>query len=84
MARPANGRARYAPNNPASRGADRLCLSLRDQHQAGQAGARVPFKGTVGKDVVSRVWRKLKTDWEGWMRRDLASEHVVRLSSRHE
>jgi putative transposase len=37
------------------------------------------FKGAVGKDVVSRVWRKLKTDWEGWMRRDLADEDVVRL-----
>jgi putative transposase len=22
------------------------------------------FKGAVGKDVVSRVWRKVKTDWE--------------------
>jgi putative transposase len=37
------------------------------------------FKGAVGKDVVSRVWRKLKTDWESWMRRDLAGEDVVRL-----
>ena len=37
------------------------------------------FKGAVGKDVVSRVWRKLKTDWEAWMRRDLAGEDVVRL-----
>jgi putative transposase len=37
------------------------------------------FKGAVGKDVVSRVWRKLKTDWEAWMRHDLASEDVVRL-----
>jgi len=37
------------------------------------------FKGTVGKDVVSRVWRKLKTDWEAWMRRDLAGEDIVRL-----
>jgi transposase-like protein len=37
------------------------------------------FKGAIGKDVVSRVWRKLKTDWEAWMRRDLAGEDVVRL-----
>jgi putative transposase len=37
------------------------------------------FKGAVGKDVVSRVWRKLKTDWEAWMRRDLAGEDIVRL-----
>jgi putative transposase len=39
----------------------------------------VLFKGAIGKDVVSRVWRKLKTDWEAWMRRDLAGEDVSRL-----
>jgi transposase-like protein len=33
----------------------------------------------VGKDVVSRTWRKLKGDWEAWCRRDLAGEDVVRL-----
>ena len=37
------------------------------------------FKGAIGKDVVSRVWRKVKTDWEAWMRRDLAGEDIVRL-----
>ncbi|MBV8590948.1 MAG: transposase [Acetobacteraceae bacterium] len=37
------------------------------------------FKSTVGKDVVSRVWRKVKTDWEAWTRRDLANEDIVRL-----
>ena len=37
------------------------------------------FKGAIGKDVVSRVWRKLKTDWEAWMCRDLAGEDIVRL-----
>ena len=37
------------------------------------------FKGAVGKDVVSRVWRKLKTDWDAWTRRDLAQEGIVRL-----
>src|SRR2546423_1157743 len=26
-----------------------------------------------------RVWRKVKTDWEAWTRRDLAQEDVVRL-----
>src|SRR5206468_6700487 len=24
------------------------------------------FRGAVGKDVVSRTWRKLKTAWEAW------------------
>jgi putative transposase len=37
------------------------------------------FKGAVGKDVVSRTWRKVKVDWEAWNRRDLAGEDVVRL-----
>jgi putative transposase len=37
------------------------------------------FRGAVGKDVVSRTWRKVKVDWEAWGRRDLASEDVVRL-----
>ena len=39
------------------------------------------FKGAIGKDVVSGVWRKLKTDWEAWMCRDLAGEDIVRLIS---
>jgi transposase-like protein len=37
------------------------------------------FRGAVGKDVVSRAWRKVRTDWEAWCRRDLAGEDVVRL-----
>src|SRR3954447_21343459 len=37
------------------------------------------FRRAVGRDVVSRTWRKLKTDWEAWCRRDLAGEDVVRL-----
>lgn len=37
------------------------------------------FDGAVGKDVVSRVWRKVKTDWEAWNARSLADEDIVRL-----
>jgi putative transposase len=37
------------------------------------------FGGAVGKDVVSRTWRKVKTDWEAWNQRDLGGEDVVRL-----
>jgi putative transposase len=37
------------------------------------------FRGAVGKDVVSRTWRKVKTDWEAWCRRDLGAEDIVRL-----
>ena len=37
------------------------------------------FGGAVGKDVVSRVWRKVKTDWDAWTRRDLSAEPILRL-----
>ncbi|MDQ2884427.1 MAG: IS256 family transposase [Actinomycetota bacterium] len=37
------------------------------------------FGGAVGKDVVSRTWRKVRTDWDAWSRRDLAGDDVVRL-----
>ena len=37
------------------------------------------FGGAVGKDVVSRTWRKVKTDWDAWSGRDLAGEDVVWL-----
>jgi transposase-like protein len=37
------------------------------------------FAGAVGKDVVSRAWRKVKTDWEAWAARDLGGEDIVRL-----
>ena len=37
------------------------------------------FGGAVGKDVVSRVWRKSKGDWEAWNARSLAQEPIVRL-----
>ena len=37
------------------------------------------FGGAVGKDTVSRVWRKVKTDWDAWNARSLAEEPIVRL-----
>ncbi len=37
------------------------------------------FGGAVGKDTVSRVWRKVKSDWEAWNSRSLAEEPIVRL-----
>jgi putative transposase len=40
---------------------------------------RSVFGGAVGKDTVSRVWRKVKSDWDGWNARSLAEEPIVRL-----
>jgi putative transposase len=37
------------------------------------------FAGPVGKDVVSRVWRKVKGDWDAWNARSLGEEPIVRL-----
>ena len=37
------------------------------------------FGGAVSKDTVSRVWRKVKTDWEAWNSHSLAEEPIVRL-----
>ena len=37
------------------------------------------FAEGVGKDVVSRVWRKVKGDWDAWTARSLAEEPIIRL-----
>jgi putative transposase len=37
------------------------------------------FAGRVGKDAVSRAWRRARSAWEAWRERDLAGEDVVRL-----
>ena len=37
------------------------------------------FDGAVGKDTVSRVWRKTKGDWDAWNARPLADQQIVRL-----
>src|SRR4030088_3615945 len=35
--------------------------------------------GDVGKDTVSRVWRKVKGDWDAWNARSLTDEPIIRL-----
>lgn len=37
------------------------------------------FGGAIGKDTVSRAWRKVRSDWKAWQARDLSGEDVVRL-----
>jgi putative transposase len=37
------------------------------------------FGGAVGKDTVSRVWRKVQGDWDAWNKRSLADEPILRL-----
>ena len=37
------------------------------------------FGGAVSKDTVSRVWRKVKGDWDAWNARSFAEEPIIRL-----
>ena len=40
------------------------------------------FGGAVSKDTVSRVWRKVKGDWDAWNGRSLAAEPIRPLDPR--
>ena len=79
MARRRSGRARRCG---LISGADAVIAST---YLAGTNTRRVrralaaSFGGAVGKDTVSRVWRKVKTDWDAWNARSLADEPIVRL-----
>jgi putative transposase len=82
-ARPASGRGRRCrPNQRRTRAADALIagayLSGTNTRRVRRALAAL-FGGAVGKDVVSRVWRKVQGDWEAWNNRPLADEPIVRL-----
>ena len=37
------------------------------------------FEGAVGKDIVSRTWRQVQSEWQAWNVRSLANEPIVRL-----
>jgi putative transposase len=37
------------------------------------------FGGAVSKDTVSRVWRKVKGDWDAWNARSLAEDPIIRV-----
>ena len=37
------------------------------------------FAGEIGKDVVSRTWRRVKGDWDAWNARSLTDEPIIRL-----
>ena len=37
------------------------------------------FGGAISKDTVSRVWRKVKADWDAWNSRSLVDEPIIRL-----
>src|SRR6188472_232477 len=37
------------------------------------------FAGRIGKDAVSRAWRRTRAAWKIWQQRDLADDDIVRL-----
>jgi putative transposase len=53
-------------------------LAGTNTRRVGRALASL-FRGAVSKDTVSRVWRKIKGDWEAWNKRDVSTENVIRL-----
>ena len=53
-------------------------LSGTNTRRVRRALAAVFAKG-VGKDIVSRTWRKVKGDWDGWNARSLTEEPIIRL-----
>ena len=65
--------------HPGRGGVDRLGLFGRHQYAAGpaRAGGGVREGGRQGH--VSRTWRKVKGDWDGWNARSLAEEPILRL-----
>jgi len=82
MAGRANGRARRRAYQRRTKAADALIagayLSGTNTRRARRALAGV-FAWPVGKDVVSRAWRKVKGDWDAWNARSLGQEPIVRL-----
>ena len=73
------GIAALCAHDPPSGGADRRELSGGDHTRRVRRALDALFRGAVGKDVVSRTWRRVKVDWEGWNRRSLAGDDIVRL-----
>ena len=58
--------------HPRPRMLDRIDRSLRNQHAPRAPGAAALFG--VGKDTISRDWRKVKGDWDAWNARSLKDE----------
>jgi hypothetical protein len=43
-----------------------LVAGVREAIEAAGATVRGVFGRAIGKDIVSRVWRKVKGDWDAW------------------
>ena len=54
-------------------------LSGTNTRRVGRALGALFGGPVISKSVVSRVWRKIKADWDNWNKRDLADDDIVRL-----
>ena len=54
-------------------------LAGTNTRRVGRALGALFSGATISKSVVSRVWRKIKTDWDNWNKRDLSHDDIVRL-----
>lgn len=59
---------------------DRFGLSIWNQHAPVQRVLAALFAEDIGKDVVSRVWHKVKGNWDAWNARSLAAKPIIRLT----
>src|SRR6516164_3612207 len=79
-------RPRYGRRKPGEDEAAPSVVGVRHGHRErtltgtfGKTRIAVPRARLTGKDVVSRVWRKTKGDWDAWNARSLAEQPIVRL-----
>ena len=73
------GAANLSAPHAHCRRADRRRLPGGNQSRRVRRALAALFRGAVSKDIVSRVWRKIKSDWDFWSARSLAAEPIVRL-----
>src|SRR3981081_3138926 len=72
------GDAILSTAQPRRRCADRLGLSLRNQHAPGPPGAGGPVRWRRG-ERYGQPGRKVKGDWDAWNARSLTDEPIIRL-----
>ena len=73
------GAAGLSAAHACRRRADRRLLPGRHQYAPGAPRARGPVWRRGRQGHVSRIWRKVKSDWDAWNARSLAGEPIVRL-----
>ena len=54
-------------------------LSGTNTRRVGRALGTLFGGSAISKSVVSRVWRKIKADWDNWNKHDLSQDDIVRL-----